>query len=76
MEMLPMIIKNSIFTCQACVPEHWTDTQIVEFVENRQPSGTENGWMVLKDGDPRLQGDAGRGKCAERAGFIHVVLEV
>lgn len=67
----PMITRMSLLSTQVCVPAHWSDEQIIEFCEQKNPSGTTNGWFIHHKGeeDERVQ-------CEEHVEHIHVVLVV
>ena len=61
---------------QVCVPATWTDEEVVMFAEEKFPAGTRNGWHVRKAGDELLHDSPERVNCAEREGFVHVMLDV
>lgn len=60
---------------QVCVPVDWTDEQVKDFAETAYPCGTEFGWVIRKEGDEALAGDAERVPCQSRAGMVHVMLD-
>lgn len=60
---------------QVCVPEDWTDEQIVEFANTTNPTGMRTGWAIRKEGDRLLIGDPERNPCAGREKHIHVMLD-
>lgn len=60
---------------QVCVPSDWTDEQVRDFAERENPSGTENGWFIRRDGDKKLAGYPERVSCAARAGHVHIMLD-
>lgn len=64
-----------ILDMQVCVPEGWTDDQVKEFAERENPCGTENGWIIRKEGDAALTGAPERQPCAERSGHVHIMLD-
>lgn len=72
----PEVLVVKPLGMQVCVPVEWTDAQVVAFAESYTPGGTTRGWYVRPDGDPDLQGDPARNPCSERAGFVHIVLDV
>ena len=74
-ETEPEVLKKGILDMQVCVPETWTDKQVETFAEEKYPCGTTHGWTVRKEGDPALGGDPERNPCAERTGFVHVMLD-
>ena len=71
----PAMLRMSLLDMQVCVPEVWTDDQVVAWAEGCQPCGTTAGWAVRREGDPHLLGDPERVPCLTRTGFIHVILE-
>lgn len=60
---------------QVCVPAAWSDEQVLEWCKTHHPCGTTNGWSIRKDGDPGLAGDKERTACADREGFVHIMLD-
>lgn len=64
-----------IIDCQVCVPDHWTDEQILWFTEMANPCGTSAGWQIRREGDKLLCGDPERQPCSDRPGFVHVMLD-
>mgnify|MGYP001607588010 CR=1 FL=1 len=60
---------------QVCVPAEWSDAEVTSFAEGENPSGTECGWVIRRDGDELLRGDPERQPCDERAGYVHVMLD-
>lgn len=74
----PEVTKAHIFDMQVCVPDTWTDEQVIEFANRRNPSGLANGWGIRRTGDPALAGDPERTPCAGsegRPGFVHIMLD-
>lgn len=72
--MNAVITRIGVLDMQVCVPVEWTDEQVTEFAEKENPSGT-NGWFIRRTGDKALAGDPERQPCAERTGFVHVMLD-
>jgi hypothetical protein len=70
--MAAEIIRKKVFSMQVCVPEDWTDEQIIEFANTDTPSGTTMGWAIYKgdDGQPRSV------LCADKEGHKHLVVDV
>lgn len=60
---------------QVCVPEQWTDEQVVEFAEKENPCGTDAGWQIRREGDPALDGAPERNPCTARRGCVHIMLD-
>lgn len=72
--MTAEIIKAGVFSLQVCVPEDWTDEQVIALGEEGQPCGTECGWTVRKE-DDQVKGYRERVPCDEREGHVHLVLD-
>lgn len=70
----PSIIRTSLLTIQVCIPETWNDEQIIEYVNTTYPSGTKNGWMIVKEGDDLLAGHNERVRCSQYSNYVHVLL--
>jgi len=68
------------FSMRLCVPEDWTDSQIADFAESRNPCGAFNGWYVAQAGDEALRNPSTkkmtepRIACADQQGMVHVVV--
>lgn len=60
---------------QVCVPDHWTDEQVLEFAARENPCGTTNGWFVRRTGDKALGNSPERNRCLEREGCVHIMLD-
>lgn len=71
----PEFTHYGMLDAQVCVPATWTDAEVVAWAGATQPCGTRNGWQIRRQGDPALNGDPERQPCAERLGFVHVVLD-
>jgi hypothetical protein len=55
-----------------CVPDSWTDGEIVAFTESVNPCGTTSGWIIRKD----PENDPERNPCEQgRQGYVHVTLD-
>ncbi len=70
------VTRAKLLDMQVCIPKDWTDYQVIEFAESRNPSGTKNGWMIRKEGNKLLIGDPERQPCEEHEGFVHIMLDV
>lgn len=73
--MNPSVTRRGILDCQVCVPSTYTDSEVIAFAETANPCGTTNGWFIRHEGDPLLNGAPERQPCAEREGFVHVMLD-
>ncbi len=69
------ITRRGAFSCQACVPKHWTDEQAKDFADRENLCGTTKGLLMRKQGDPTLSGCDERVQCVERADFVHVMFD-
>lgn len=68
------VTRYGVLDMQVCVPADWTDSQVKAFADSENPSGT-NGWFIRKEGDEALKGKPERTPCAERPGFVHIMLD-
>lgn len=71
----PEVTKAGLLDMQVCVPATWTDEQVMEFAELKFPCGTSAGWQIRKAGDPALAGHPERNQCAQRCGYVHIMLD-
>lgn len=71
----PEVTRAGLLDMQVCVPTAWDDAAVKAFADRKNPAGTENGWQIRRAGDAALGGDPERRPCAERAGFVHIVLD-
>lgn len=66
---------------QVCVPDNWTDKQVVEFAGLSEICGTSGGWGIRKEGNALLAGDPERAPCKShkggpgREGFVHIMID-
>ena len=72
----PEVTRRGALDMQVCVPEDWTDEQVQNFAEERNPSGVEGGWLIRKTGHPLLGGDLERSPCYGKSTFVHITLDV
>jgi len=73
--MNAQVTKYGFLDMQVCVPAEWSDEQAVSFAEAQYPCGTTHGWRIRREGDPDLSGSSERACCAERSGFVHIMLD-
>lgn len=73
--MKPEVTHKGLLDMQVCVPVDWNDEQVVAFAEREFECGTTAGWGIRREGDELLQGAPERMPCAEREGFVHIVLD-
>ncbi len=71
----PLVVRNTLLSCQVCVPKDWTDEQAHEFVNRDNPSGTSMGWSICKEGSEVLDGAPERVACETRTEYVHIVFE-
>ena len=71
--MIAEVTYYGIFDMQVCVPINWTDTQVRDFANSKNPSS--NKWIIRCKGDKLLAGDSERVLCADRVGFVHIMLD-
>ena len=72
----PVVTKPGFaLDMQVCVPSDWTDEQVIAFAEREWPCGTTHGWQIRREGDPYLSGSPERNPCAERWGYVHIMLD-
>lgn len=72
-----MVTRSHLLDMQVCVPSDWTDEQVIEFANRKNPAGTTHGWFITKEGDEVLQDSHERVQCSGpngREGFVHVML--
>ena len=54
---------------QVCVPEDWSDEQVIEFAER------ENPWFIRREESEFLAGAPERTPCEQRDGHVHITLD-
>lgn len=74
-EQKPEVTRMGALDMQVCVPEGWTDEQVKVFADSENLCGTENGWVIRKQGSELLAGADERVRCTSRDGFVHVMLD-
>lgn len=72
--MAATVTRRCVLDMQVCVPEVFTDEQVVEFANKENPAGTSGGWAITKAGNEYLAGDPERQKCDDRPGHVHIML--
>ncbi len=73
--MTAEIIQAYPFSIQLCVPETWTNEQILAFGETTRPCGTEYGWFIRPDGTPETSNTRERVQCELNSNNVHVILD-
>ena len=71
----PAVTMYGALDMQVCVPAGWTDEEVIKFANASNPSGTEHGWGIRRQGDEALNGMPERTPCKDRKGFIHIMLD-
>ena len=72
---MPTVTIRGFFDMQVCVPKNWTDEQVLEFADAENPTGTERGWHIRREGSELLKGQPERRPCDERKDFVHIMLD-
>jgi hypothetical protein len=67
--MKPEVTQVNALDMQVCVPDHWTDEQVLEFAESENPN--PDGWHIRHFVD----GEQIRVKCGSRTGCVHIMLD-
>lgn len=71
----PEVTRTGLLDMQVCVPEDYTDEQVVEFAERENSCGTSSGWHIRKSGDEALGGQPERNPCSAHSGKVHIMLD-
>ena len=71
----PEVTRFGILDMQVCVPEQFTDEQVIAFANEANPTGVSNGWVIRRQGDKFLSGCDERVPCQDRAGCVHIMLD-
>jgi hypothetical protein len=71
----PVVTRFGALDMQVCVPKEWNDDQVKAFADGENLCGTAHGWHIRKQGDEALRGAAERTQCADRAGYVHIMLD-
>jgi hypothetical protein len=69
------VTRTGALDMQVCVPVAWTDAAVKEFADRENPCGTTHGWQIRREGDDALAGKPERNPCADREGFVHIMLD-
>lgn len=69
------VTRRGALDMQVCVPADWDDYAVKRFADRENLCGTSNGWVIRKEGDKLLNGGPERMPCAERKGFVHIMLD-
>lgn len=71
----PTVLKIGVFDMQVCVPVEMKDAEVTSFANSYNFAFTNLHWTIKKEGNPTLNGDPERQPCADRCGFVHIMLE-
>jgi len=71
----PQVTKHGVLDMQVCVPAEMEDADVLRFAESQYPCGTTHGWEIRRQGDESLRGASERVPCAQRTGFVHIMLD-
>ena len=69
------VTRAGALDMQVCVPQNWTNEQVVKFAEEINPCGTFHGWTIREEGDKALKGYPERIQCEQREDFVHIMLD-
>lgn len=69
------VIRRGLLDMQVCVPENWTNEQVITFANTEIPCGTENGWQIRRQGDDVLAGADERATCSDMSDHVHIMLD-
>jgi len=67
--------KGLLLDMQVCVPSDWTDDQVRDFAEYKNPAGTTNGWQIRREGHDALKGAPERINCTMKPNHVHIMME-
>lgn len=72
----PEVTRHGVLDMQVCVPETFTDEEVVDFANRLNPAGTGGGWQIRKEGSEYLAGDPERKRCeGGRDDCVHIMLD-
>jgi len=66
-DYVPEIICAELLSLQLCIPQDWSNHDIENLAEEKNPCGTTHGW--------RFDESLGRVPCSDRPGFVHVIVQ-
>jgi len=75
MNALPEVARAGMLDMQVCVPKDWTNEQVLEFAESKNPCGTTHGWVIREQDSALLNGDPERVDCLDKSGHVHIMLD-
>ena len=76
MPMEPEVTYTGVLDMQVCVPENYTDEQIIAFANEANPCGTTAGWAIRKQGSTLLAGQKERVACDDNpVNRVHIMLD-
>jgi len=70
---VPEIVRWSLLNLQVCVPEEYTDAEVIEFADHNHRTGLDHGWRIVR-ADEMTDGSPERNPCSQRKGCVHVLL--
>lgn len=71
----PQLTYRGFLDMQVCVPEDWDDDRVKSFADSENFCGTTNGWFIRREGDKALGDSHERVPCADREGYVHIMLD-
>lgn len=72
----PELIGSRLVSVQVCVPDNWSNDQVIDFVQRMPVSWEKEAWEVRKDGDVLLCGHPAKTPCKKKPGYIHMFLDL
>lgn len=73
--MIAEIIYHGWLDIQVCVPEDWTDDQVLKFAAKENIDSAGNDWVIRREGDMALADDPERAPCEDKGGYSHLMLD-
>jgi len=70
----PSITRLGLLDMQVCVPSDWSDNQVIDFANTKNPAGTTGGWTIRTD-ETLLCGDPVRNDCDNENNMVHITLD-
>lgn len=70
----PLVTKAGALDMQVCVPEDYSDEDVLIFANRENPCGTTGGWQIRRQGDEALSGCNERVVCSLDPNKVHIML--
>jgi hypothetical protein len=76
MENEATVTWHGVLDMQVCAPKDWTDEQVEDFANKKNPCGGVNlRCQIIREGDKFLAGAKERTPCEKEIGHVHVMLD-